>query len=108
MPLSSSGDGGGSDDDDGDDDDGCFFIGCLSAQAGSRFSTYPISNFWYTLMRKVLSHFTYVDIQIQKAEVACPRTEPKWNCVRSQWVSLFTALGSQANAHLLRNHGIPT
>lgn len=108
MPLSSSGDGGGSDDDDGDDDDGCFFIGCLSAQAGSRFSTYPISNFWYTLMRKVLSHFTYVDIQIQKAEVACPRTEPKWNCVRSQWVSLFTALGSQANAHLLRNHGILT
>lgn len=55
---------------------------------GSRFSTNPISNFQYNPKRKVLPQFTDVDIQVQKWEVACPGTEPKWDCVQFQWMSL--------------------
>lgn len=65
-----------------------FSTGCLSAQAGSRFSISPISNFQDNPKRKVLPHFTDVDIQVQKWEVACPETEPKWDCVLFQWLSL--------------------
>lgn len=34
-----------------------FFTGCLSAQAGSSFSTNPILNFQYNPKRKVLPYF---------------------------------------------------
>lgn len=69
-----------------------FFTGCLSAQAGSRFSTNPIFNFQYNPKRKVLPYFTDVDIQVQKWEVACPGTEPN-GTVSDSSGCLFIAQG---------------
>lgn len=62
----------------------------------------PISYFQFNPKGKVLSHFTDVDIQAQKMWLVQGQSQN--GNVQFQWLSLFTSLGAQANAHSLWNH----